>query len=460
MCILIFSRSSIGVKNFSKTQRLSFLYTLWFVIISMSSTYIVKNDIKGFPKREHRYRIGVLRLDKSTADFALIYGTSAYVIGIVLCFVVKLVHGQASDDESVKPDHVDSRGYKIYDMGRKNDTRDSNSKDVALHVGDQVDSTVKEITVIDEQKNGSLNAKGDFEEEGIFDPESSQIHADKGTVKRSLEVNNVVLELDSLVSDKKEELPLHNYKNGGYHEAEKAQEKEFTERGVQGSNGHSLQIETTVGKTNENNELVNDCVEVQFFNRETLPTVKEERWKLLIFKFSARVFWIAFTILLLFCLFYSLVNSTEWSRDLAYHWLSFHVLAFLFSCFLIDTARVLLYILFITFRERKRLHSRRKRLSFDDHTVLILGSKHAAKQRESFCLKEYPRDKMKFAQDYRRLQGKFRDLFVFGIFVISLLILTTWTVDRRSYRINKTLTQDLLNFKDLRSIQKDKNQVS
>ena len=435
----------------------------------MASFYIVENGIGEVTQSEHVYRIGIFRLNDSAVYFALSRGISAYAIGIVLCFIVRLVHGQAIDDQSAKPGHVDNRGHRIYNMGGKVGGSDSHNHadDTALHDCDQMESTLKERSLIGKQENRSVNSKHDIEREGNLNaevygvrayPKSDHGHNGEGVAKSSLEMNKVVLELDGLTSNEsKQDLIFYNDKSGIFTEKDGKQE-DGVSCGERDSNGYSLQNGTI--HNNENGELADGCVEVHLFNRETLPTVKEDRWKLLVFKFSARLFWIAFTILMLFCLFHSLVNSTDWSRNVAYHWLSYHVLAFVFSCLICDTGRVMLYVLLITLKERRQLYVQMKRLPFDDHTVLLLSSKHASTEREEFCRKEYPSHKMKFAQDYHRLQGKFRDLFVLGIFVISLLALTTWTVDKRSYMINKTLTRDLFNSKDLLSIQKRKTKVS
>ena len=427
----------------------------------MSSFYIGENGVKEVSQVNHKYRIGIVRLDESAFYFAFTRGTSAYVIGIIMCFVVRLLLGQ--DDESLKPDHVDSRGRRVYDMGGGEvSTAKANGhhKDSESYSDDQIDIYMEGATFSDDHKIISSNTKLYFEDNKKNKVDQKILpnghHPQNGLENGSLEMNCVVLQLDD---SEKIEYDGEKYQSNGisdrYYEPEGTEESGNKSRVAQEVE-ESLHDETTFVEETEGAEAANDFVEVQFFNRETLPTVKEDQWRQLILHFSARVFWIAFTILLLFCLFYSLVISTEWSRDVAYHWLSYHLLAFVFSCWFIDTVRVVLYILTITLKERKRMHSKMKRMSFEDFETLLLASKRATKEKEDFCRTEYPKDKMKFAQDYHRLQGKFRDLFVLAIFVASLLTLTAWTVDKHSYMINKTLTRDLLNINDLYLIQKDR----
>ena len=428
----------------------------------MSSFYIGESGLSEVSQTKHEYRIGILRLDEPAFYFAFTRGISAYVIGIVMCFVVRLLLGQ--DDKSLKPDHVDSRGRRVYDMGGgKVRTAETNGryKESESYIDDQMDVYIEGVTFSDDQERISVDTQL-YLEDNKKNTVDQQIppnghHLQNGLENGSLEVNCVVLQLGG--SEKIEHAEEKRQSNGisdGHYEPEGAEDKEIKSRAAQEPNEESLQDEIPFVEETDGAEVANDFVEVQFFNRETLPTVKEDQWRQLILRFSARLFWIAFTILLLFCLFYSLVISTEWSRDVAYHWLSYHILAFVFSCWFIDTVRVVLYILTITLKERRYMHSKMKRMSFEDFETLLLASKRAVKDKEDFCRAEYPEDKMKFAQDYQRLQGKFRDLFVLAIFVVSLLTLTAWTVDKRSYMINKTLTRDLLNINDLYLMQKDR----
>ena len=519
----------------------------------MSSFYLVDNGINKAEQAEHKYHIGILRLDEQAIYFAFTRGISAYVIGVLFFFAAKVVYGQTSSNHSMRPGHVDSRGHKIYDLKQnRNDDIISNNEYTVLHDDCRPESSP---TFADKHKNGFLQEKDlkscsdgncptetgfgrrispdlnhvvinfdgpiiaeqvDKNLEMVEGNDRGQIESKKvafntrnatipvgGTSNTTQMLDEFKIESDDVENDARLKLedsfkystvtsaarcesssaeafldcPVDEPQRLEQTLREESMQVPVTNAGhdamrsdnKQKHDNNTVQVSLQEGNErllrdanvdeSEQEKIVNGFVEIQFLNRETLPPTKKDQWKKLLLKFSSRIFWIAFTILLLFCLFHALVISTEWSRDVAYHWLSYHILALVFSCFVIDTARVMIYILLITLRERKRLHLKMKRLSFDDYITLLLESKHAEKERERFCRLEYAEDKMRFAQDHHRLQGKFRDLFIVGIFVISLLMLTTWTVDKNSFTLGRTLARQLFNLDDLLSIQQSNTQV-
>lgn len=549
----------------------------------MSSVYLVESAITEDPLTEHRYHIGVIRLDEAAINFALTRGVGAYAVGIVVCFIVNLAYRDAKDAVNSKPAYVDNRGRKAYDRNgaslsnKAKDGRD-NCRDVKCteesngyinngYFRSRMDLTDEDRSFSREDHNGWHALKENLANKKLLnsdwrlpmDNQSYQEHFNACRGRQNLtELVHVVID----IGDPRSEMQTKNYNaendakygekylmdaafhpvndandgtnnqrqlknefengrevakyvnancdNSNWKEREATQnsldDQKFQKAGLESTHGSpqrsakdvtqgyvlSLSDCTMQSDRQEGDDLRmqqnvtqvpsqdaigdeqccsemdgngltedgSDVIEVRFVNRETLPTSKNNFWKMLLIKLSSRIFWVAFTILLLTCLFYTLVNSTNWSHDTAYHWLSYHTVALFVSCFFIDTVRVLLYILSITLKERKRLKSWMKRLPFSEYAKLLLASKHAGKEKEDFCRAEYPDDKMKFAQDHKRLQGKFRDFGVLGIFVLSLLTLTAWTVDKNSFHLGITLANDLFNLNDLHSIQKFKAENS
>eukprot|EP00795_Rhopilema_esculentum_P000588 gene588-10279_t len=487
--ILTTWRCSFGVQSFTKAQRLAFFFTMWFFLIYLTTLFIAITGIKDLPNEDHMYQIGIIRLDKKTSDFSVSTAFMTYLAGLVLFLVAKTVYGVSDKEGYGNRRHIQVDSTRLgYQNAKHQLINDETgiSNDKCLHTASK--------DAEEAYTNGVIEFDGSSEPNGtsqiLSENEMSMRNGDRagnlygstqlpmsvdtegsfkenyGQPDNALHAENVVLDVENYSEGRKKTVAV-----------ELGQEELIVE-----SNGH-LERPNGSGKINggfnylsvdstscsgkdsfETNELMETekekgPVEVQFFNRETIVVGKENLLKSCAIKFSSRLFWIVHSVFLMFCTFHTLIVSTDWNADTSFHWISMHVVSLVISCFFLDTVRVLGYILSITLKERKELKAVQKRTTFEKYAKLLQASKLAEKERNSFCQKEYSEDRMKIVQNYYRLRGKFRELFLFLTFVIVLLINTTWTMNQDSFRFWGSLRNFALNTDELENIQSAGNTV-
>ena len=567
--ILTSWQCSYGVGSFTKAQRLSFLFTLWFILICASTFFVKDHKTKEAPNAEHLYHIGLIRLDQQTCTFAVLSAISTYLAGVLVCLVVRIVYGKPANEKSkgqnYRPVHIDTVKSISFDASKQGNKYNSrfraglnggnglrtegnepsvNSENGVLQNGNDVSLNLKNREEI-EDSSGQSNERDSSAREGDFQngnkPNNSPQRTnhmgenlsigdstrsglllshieprqacvdDDFSQEQAVNTNSVIIDMEA---HKREELYVNEddmlvdsnvtldidlkwqgLSSGCFSGSNNQINAERT-GSVNGNNNTSSSVQNGSNNYDNNglidtplkdadhstsNEIdlngimnpsfdiedesrVNGKVEkftrLQVFNRETLATSEGSPLKDCLFKFSGRLFWVLHSLLLMFCVLYSIVVSTEWSRDLAYHWMSMHVLGLTVACCFLDTIRVLVYVLMITLKERTQLKKVRDKTSFEEYTNFIVVSKKAEIERDSFCEKEYPEEQMRFAKDYYRLKGKFKDFVIFGIFVVVLLILTTWTMNRTSFLFWTSLEKFMFNVKKLSAIQMTQNSVS
>eukprot|EP00794_Sanderia_malayensis_P007507 gene7507-8338_t len=192
---------------------------------------------------------------------------------------------------------------------------------------------------------------------------------------------------------------------------------------------------------------------VQFLNRETLPTVKENKLKACLQVLLDNAFWIAHILLLSYSAMYSLIYSASWTNKIAYYWVSMSMLGVALCCCLFDTFRVLVYVLIITIKERRQMSKVEREMTFDKYTRYLQVSKRAEFDNRQFFNREFPEQRLLMVKNHYRLKGKVNDFLIFALFVVILLVLTQWTMNSKSFRFWGTLENYLFKLESLLSIQ-------
>ena len=200
--------------------------------------------------------------------------------------------------------------------------------------------------------------------------------------------------------------------------------------------------------------------QVQFLNRETLPSTKENPFTACFHRFASYAFWLLHILLVASTAVFSLMCSKDWSSDHVYHWMSMSTMAMAVACCLIDTARVMLYVLAITIKERHSLAAKEKQTSWQQHWDRVHTFKRAESERDEFFNHEFPEERWRIVKDHYRFKGKVIDFFIFALFVFVLLTLTKWIMSDRSFRFWHSLKRLFNDVETLSTIQQDGASVS
>ena len=162
------------------------------------------------------------------------------------------------------------------------------------------------------------------------------------------------------------------------------------------------------------------------------------------------IIWFPYVILIAVTFFYTLIASARWDHHDTNHWMSLSVLGFFFLTVILDTLRVIVYVIFITLQERQERMKIKKTRCMSNYSGILTAKKKAELYRTSH-LKNLE-GKSKILDEHRRLRSKLKDVIIYGLFVAILIFLTKWTVSSSSILMFRTLQKTLM-AKKLRPVQ-------